>query len=152
MNHPATQARSPELARIVSWFEGLSRTTLTSIGEVYAEHAHFKDPFNDVRGCENIGAIYAHMFENLSDPRFEITQTIEQGDQAFVAWRFLFHWRGQSFDIPGGTQMTLNDQGLITDHMDYWDVAAGLYEKLPLLGGLLKMLRKRMAAVSPTRP
>jgi hypothetical protein len=48
--------------------------------------------------------------------------------------------------------MTINDQGLITDHMDYWDVAAGLYEKLPLLGGLLKMLRKRMAAASPTRP
>ena len=140
--------RSESLASIVDWFEGLSPETLASIDHIYASNAHFKDPFNDVVGVGHIRAIYAHMFDNLTEPAFEITQTIEQGLQAFVAWRFTFRWRAKAFDIPGCTQMTLNEKGLIVDHVDYWDVAQGLYERLPLLGVVLRKLRGRMAAVS----
>jgi hypothetical protein len=85
------------------------------------------------------------MFENLTSPRFVITDIIEQRQRVFMAWQFLFEWRGQSFDIAGGTRFELDKQGLIVDHQDYWDVAQGLYEKLPLLGWLLKRLRQRMA-------
>jgi len=159
------------LSKITAWFDALTPETLASIDEVYAEQAHFKDPFNDVVGIERIKAIYAHMFENLTNPRFEITRVIEQqvaqqpphmqqGKQeqqaqqaqqdkqeheAFVAWQFKFEWRGRMFDIPGGTRFVINDQGLVTDHVDYWDVAE-LYEKLPFIGALLRPLRKRMAA------
>jgi hypothetical protein len=137
------------LNKITAWFEALTPQTLASIGEVYAADAHFKDPFNDVTGLESIRAIYAHMFDNLNNPRFVITRTIEQtkpAHEAFVAWQFKFDWRARGFDIPGGTRFVLDDQGLVVDHVDYWDVAE-LYEGLPILGGLLRPLRKRMAAV-----
>lgn len=142
--------RSESLSRIVQWFENLTVQTLSSIDCIYAAQAHFKDPFNDVVGAGYIRAIYSHMFENLTDPAFEITQTIEQGQRAFVAWRFTFQWRGKAFDIPGCTQMTLNQQGLIVEHVDYWDVAQGIYEHLPLLGAVLRKLRQRMVAVVST--
>ena len=138
--------RSHALARMVQWFEALTPATLEDIAQVYASDAHFQDPFNDVTGVAAIQAIYRHMFENLGNPRFEVTQTIEQGQEVFVAWRFRFDWRGQAFDIPGGTHMRFNAQGLIADHVDYWDVACGLYERLPLLGSLLRALRRRMSA------
>lgn len=141
------------MLKITAWFESLTPQTLATINEVYAQDAHFKDPFNDVVGIDKIQAIYAHMFENLTNPRFEITQVIEQGvseeshvhRHAFVAWQFKFDWRAKSFDIPGGTRFVVNDQGLVTDHVDYWDVAGGLYERLPMIGSVLKFLRKRMA-------
>ena len=149
------------VARATDWFAHLTQASLGSIGEIYARDAHFKDPFNDVTGIDRIQAIYAHMFENLTDPRFEITLTIEQADAivgsdwgdkeherhvlAFVAWQFKFEWRGQKFDIPGGTRFVFNQEGLIADHVDYWDVAQGLYERLPLIGAVLRMLRQRMA-------
>lgn len=161
MNRPMSSPHDC-VARATDWFARLTRESLDSIGEVYAPDAHFKDPFNDVKGVDRIRAIYLHMFENLIDPRFEIIQTIEQitsstglqvraPDQqghvhAFVAWQFKFEWHGQTFDIPGGTRFLFDGFGLIADHVDYWDVAAGLYEKLPIIGALLRMLRKRMAA------
>lgn len=140
------------LPKISAWFESLTPQTLDSISEIYAQDAHFKDPFNDVVGITKIRAIYAHMFDNLTRPRFEITQVIEQNGgrtplSAFVAWQFKFEWRGRAFDIPGGTRFVIDDQGLVLDHVDYWDVAAGLYERLPFIGAVLKHLRKRMAAV-----
>lgn len=143
--------------KITKWFEALTPATLATIGEVYAENAHFKDPFNDVLGIDKIHTIYAHMFDNLTNPRFEIMEVIEDSPlrsealsgprRAFVAWQFKFEWRGKSFDIPGGTRFAVNEFGLVVDHVDYWDVAAGLYERLPLLGCLLRALRKRMAAL-----
>lgn len=160
------------LLRITAWFEALTPQTLATIGDIYAKDAHFKDPFNDVVGIEKIQAIYAHMFENLTNPRFEITQVIEQQSQksqqsqkvqqsqqslqqpsepaahethAFVAWQFKFEWRGERFDVPGGTRFLVNGQGLVTDHVDYWDPAAGIYERLPLIGVVLRKLRQRMA-------
>ena len=139
------QQVSARTQAIVHWFESISPESLTSIDSIYGTQAHFRDPFNDVRGCSAIAAIYAHMFENLTSPRFVITDIIEQRQRVFMAWQFLFEWRGQSFDIAGGTRFELDKQGLIVDHQDYWDVAQGLYEKLPLLGWLLKRLRQRMA-------
>jgi len=34
----------------------------------------------------------------------------------------------------------------VTYHRDYWDTAEELYAKLPLLGGLMRLLRRRLAA------
>jgi steroid Delta-isomerase len=136
---------SAQTQMIAQWFEAMTATSLASIDQVYAEQAHFCDPFNDVRGRQAITAIYAHMFENLTEPRFVITEIIEQDNRIFMSWRFLFQWRAQSFDIPGGTRFRIDEQGLIADHQDYWDVAQGLYEKLPVLGWLLRRLRQRMA-------
>ena len=33
--------------------------------------------------------------------------------------------------------------GLITLHRDYWDAAEELYEKLPMIGGLMRWLKAR---------
>jgi hypothetical protein len=37
----------------------------------------------------------------------------------------------------------LDDEGRITLHRDYWDAAEELYEKLPLIGSLMRWLKKR---------
>jgi hypothetical protein len=136
---------SIRIQAIAVWFEAMSVSSLRSLDQIYAADAHFCDPFNDVKGLAAIEAIYGHMFDNLTAPRFVITEIIEQDQRIFMAWQFLFQWRGRSFDIPGGTRFRLDSNGLVAEHQDYWDVAQGLYEKLPVLGWLLKRLRQRMA-------
>jgi hypothetical protein len=34
-------------------------------------------------------------------------------------------------------------QGLVTLHRDYWDAAEELYEKLPVVGALMRWLKRR---------
>jgi hypothetical protein len=43
-------------------------------------------------------------------------------------------------------QLHLDAIGLITLHRDYWDAAEELYEKLPLLGSLMRWLKRRANA------
>ena len=133
------------LARHLDWFASLSPATLLEIDQVYAADARFRDPFQALQGREAIQAVYARMFRTLGQPRFVIGEVVQQGSRAFVNWDFCFALHGRQLQIHGGTLFRLDAAGLICEHLDYWDAAAGVYEQLPVLGWLLRRLRRRMA-------
>ena len=134
--------------RLVHFFERLTPQDLTRISEFYALDARFKDPFNEVQGQNAIQHIFAHMFESLDEPHFIITERIVQNQQCFLVWDFRFRFK--RFDttswqtVHGGTHLVFNDLGRVTLHRDYWDAAEELYEKLPLVGGLMRWLKRRV--------
>jgi steroid delta-isomerase len=137
----------PAIDRLCVWFESLSPQSLTRLAEFYAPHARFKDPFNEVWGVPAITGVFEHMFHSLHAPRFVVTQRIVDGTQCFLVWEFRFRFK--RFDtvteqvVQGGSHLQLDEDGRICDHRDYWDVAEELYEKLPVLGGLMRWLKQR---------
>ncbi len=137
------------LARIVAFFETLAPGDVARIGELYAADAYFRDPFNEVRGVAAIAHVYAHMFEQLDDCRFVITESIAEGESAVLIWDFTFRsrrWRPREVrDIHGATHLKLTADGKIGYHRDYWDAAEELYAKLPLIGPLSRFLRRKLA-------
>jgi hypothetical protein len=36
--------------------------------------------------------------------------------------------------------------GRVREHIDHWDAAAQVYERLPLIGGLMRLIRRRFAS------
>ncbi len=133
--------------RFVRYFEQLQPADVARLDQYYAADARFKDPFNDVRGVPAIECIFRHMFETLDQPRFVITHQLQQGSDAFLSWEFTFRFkrfrRDQLQRIEGATHIKLDDAGLVTLHRDYWDAAEELYEKLPLVGVLMRWLKAR---------
>jgi hypothetical protein len=141
--HPEATQRA--LQGVVCFFEGLSPASLASLGHIYAGDAQFKDPFNEVQGLPAIRAIFEHMYVKLDEPRFVVTQAMAQGDQAFIVWLFHFRFRGeaQTQTIRGASHVRFNAEGLVEMHRDYWDAAEELYEKLPVLGGFMRWLKRK---------
>ena len=138
------------LARVVYFFEHLQPADVARIVDLYTVDAQFKDPFNEVQGLPAIEHIFTHMFEALEAPRFVITQHVQQGAQCFVTWDFLFAMRrfeaGKTQTIRGASHLVLReDAGIwrVAVHRDYWDAAEELYEKLPLIGSLMRWLKLR---------
>lgn len=133
--------------QLLQFFEQLKPQDLPRLPELYAADARFKDPFNDVQGLAAIERIFAHMFDALDSPHFIVTERIEQGQQCFLVWDFRFRFRRfdtQSWQtVRGGTHLVFNSEGLVTLHRDYWDAAEELYEKLPVVGSLMRWLKRR---------
>ena len=132
--------------QIVARFERLSPQDLPRLAEIYTPGARFKDPFNEVQGVAAITRIFEHMFVSLEDPRFVIRDRVVQGDQCFLSWDFMFRMKRFSRDeqvIRGGSHLRLAADGRITEHRDYWDAAEELYEKLPVVGALMRWLKRR---------
>ena len=133
--------------RIVEAFQTLSPASVQALDAIYATDARFKDPFNEVQGLAEIQRIFRHMYVSLENPHFVVTGRIVQGAQCFLTWEFRFGFRtfkrGEAQCIVGGSHLTLNDEGHITLHRDYWDAAEELYEKLPVVGGVMRWLKRR---------
>lgn len=146
--HPAPH--EPHLAamqRLVDFFEHLTPDTVATLGQIYAADARFKDPFNDITGLPGIQRIFSHMFVTLDTPRFVVRERMLQGGQCFLTWEFRFRFKrfapGVEQVIRGATHLEFNAAGLVTLHRDYWDAAEELYEKLPVVGSLMRWLKRR---------
>jgi ketosteroid isomerase-like protein len=137
----------PRIARIIELFEQLSPAGLSQLAQIYTDDARFKDPFNEVQGVPAIRRIFEHMFRTLEAPRFVIHDVVVQGEQCFLTWDFVFRPKRSGSDelvVRGGSHLRLADDGRIVVHRDYWDVAEELYEKLPVLGALMRWLKRRV--------
>jgi hypothetical protein len=151
ISHELNRVPAPELSatvqRVVAYFEALTPQSVADLAALYDPQARFKDPFKDVRGLPAIAHIFAHMFVALEAPRFIITGQIVQGQQCFLTWEFRFKFKNYRPEteqvILGGSHLQFSDQGLITLHRDYWDAAEELYEKLPVVGSLMRWLKTR---------
>ncbi len=150
MNNPASTLTSAsphadDLRRLVTFFEALTVDNAKLVDTIYSADAFFKDPFNEVTGTAEIRRLFEHMFRQVDGPRFVVTTQVLQGDQAFLTWDFLFRMKRFSTEtqcIRGATHLRFNADGRCCLHRDYWDAAEELYEKLPVLGGLMRVLKK----------
>ena len=139
-------SRDPRVARLAAYFDTLSPQALGRLPEFYAPDARFKDPFNEVSGVAAIRSIFEAMYRQVERPRFKVTHAACEGDEAFLAWDFVFHFRGKSTTeqtIRGATHIQFAADGRVALHRDYWDAAEELYEKLPVLGSLMRWLKRR---------
>ena len=150
MSDPRIAVRHADarVQRVIALFETLEPADLPALRGVYAVEARFKDPFNAVQGLPEIARIFRHMFKALASPRFRILSAVAQGDEVFLTWDFDFSTRGRSavaMRIHGASHLQFNAAGQVTLHRDYWDAAEELYEKLPVLGALMRWLKRRAA-------
>ena len=132
---------------IFTYFETITEQSVSTLSEYYSEDAYFKDPFNEVHDVKHIQHIFAHMYTALDKPRFVITSRIVENNACFLVWDFKFYMKNYNPTIEqtirGGSHLILNAEGKIVSHRDYWDAAEELYEKLPVVGALMRWLKKR---------
>ena len=144
----ATVDADPRSQHIVRYFETLTPASLTQIAAVYADGARFIDPFDDVSGLPAIRRVFEHMFQNLHAPRFEVLRCFSDGDECMLLWNFRFRRGGRTEDtvIHGVSHLRYGADGRIEFHQDHWDPARQIYEGLPVLGRVLRWLRRSLSA------
>lgn len=139
---------TPAITRFVDFFESLDPASVARLGEVYTGDVYFKDPFNEVHTLAQVQHIFSHMYVALDKPRFVVTSQVAEAGQCFLTWDFEFYFRGSrnaaQQTIRGSSHLKFNAAGQVIYHRDYWDAAEELYEKLPVLGSLMRWLKRRV--------
>lgn len=150
MNNPNTaQDAGVRCEQLKAYFESLSRESVLNLGDFYASNVWFKDPFNEVNTLNEVRDIFLKMFDQVGEPRFVISDMINQGDQLFMTWDFLFSIKGinkgKSMTCRGSSHLKFDANDKVVYHRDYWDTSEELYEKIPLVGGFMRWLKSRAA-------
>ncbi len=137
-------------ADLIEFFHTLSPETVARFPEFYADNAFFKDPFNEVRGLPAIQRIFSHMFKQVDEPRFIVTEQISDAGGAMLVWEFCFRVRlwgkGETQVMRGVSHLRFDPDGRVNYHRDYWDTAEELYMKLPAIGSVMRGLRRILSA------
>jgi hypothetical protein len=131
-------------------FENLNRDNLSSdLIPRFSATAEFKDPFNHVFNSADISTIFEHMFNQVQQPKFEVLNKSFQFPIGMAYWKFSFKTSAkdnESKEIIGMSRIELNEYGQVIKHIDYWDSSEYVYEKVPLLGTLIRLVKKRLSA------
>jgi steroid Delta-isomerase len=132
----------PRAAAVIAFYEQLQPADLARLDRLYTDDCQFKDPFNEVQGLDAVRRIFAHMFETTTAPRFVVREALVEGSQCFLSWDFHFN----ALSVRGASHLHFAPDGRVARHRDYWDAAEELYEKLPVLGALMRLLKRRLRA------
>ena len=141
--------KSTSLKHFIQYWQTLTPETVANIGDVYSIDASFQDPFNSVNGIPAISHIFNDMFLRCHAVRFVITETLIEDNRALLVWDFTFRLKSLKPDltrkIHGTSLIRFAADGKVQSHRDYWDAAGELYEQLPVIGSVMRWLKKRMA-------
>ena len=133
----------------VRFFETLTPDTLDQLADHVTPDIRFKDPFNDVTGTDAMHAIFRHMFEAMENPVFQVTHRAQDAHDEtvwFLRWRLTGRLRSLSnrdWDITGMSEVHLAADGKVAAHIDHWDAGQQFYELLPVIGSVIRLLRRR---------
>lgn len=135
-----------------AFLERLTPETLEGFDRLLADDVHFRDPFNEVTGAERVKRIFRAMVDDLDDLSVEVdtialAPTEGRHEVGFLHWRMrgrLVRMANKPFDVTGVSRVEIGEDGRVCSHVDYWDVAAGLYEMVPVLGPVLRWLKRRL--------
>lgn len=136
------------LEKYIAYYNNFSKETVDSLLDLVTEDVHFKDPFNELRSAKGMLAAMRDVFETANEPRFVVLDSLADNKHCYIKWDFYFRPKKiktkEPWHVRGLSELKFSEDGRIASHIDYWDAAEGFYEKVPVLGGLMRFVKKRM--------
>ena len=120
-------------------FSNLNKENIKKFDDLVVKDIIFIDPFNNIKGLDNFKNVFYHMFDTVEEPKFDIVDYAQNKDHIFLKWKMTFYAFKASQTIEGMSDITLNKEGKVISHLDYWDSLNGIFIKLPFLGFLYKI-------------
>lgn len=135
--------------KYVQFFDTLNKKTpLSEYKEFFDENSYFEDPFQKVIGIEKIYNIFQDMYAKFYKPRFEIHESVSQNGVTYIKWVFFYQMdeKSQVNSFVGVSRVVFNENGTVKEHVDFWDAGANVYEKIPLLGSVIRYIKRKIHA------
>lgn len=126
-------------------YEELSLERIDELESFVDESVRFKDPFNDIVGRTKLRKLLKRVLSSVSNPVFRVTSQSWDGDVLYLRWSFNGHIKELgNWSVEGMSEVIFNEQGMVIEHIDYWDSGEQFYEKIPIISGLLRMIKNRL--------
>jgi hypothetical protein len=145
---PGSETEAAAIERVREFFGDVTPESVRRLaGEVYAPDAFFNDTLKTLRGSDAIEAYFLHTAQNAESVQVEFHHISRSDDDFYFRWRMTMRVAALADGEPlvswGVTHFRFDEDGRVLLHQDYWDAAGGLYEHLPVVGGLLRAIRAR---------
>ena len=126
-------------------YQSLNKHNLVLLKQIYSDDVVFFDAMHEVSGIDELTGYFEHIYANVDYCHFNIDKIIAQEGQACIVWKMEYAHpklnRGKRISVDGISYLEFIDK--IERHRDYLDLGQMLYEHLPLIGPVIKIIKKR---------
>jgi hypothetical protein len=68
----------------------------------------------------------------------------QQEDTVYIKWIFSYKYKSSHREFEGMSEVRFSNEGKVASHIDHWDAARNVYETVPVLGFILRKIRKHV--------
>ncbi|BAY78657.1 hypothetical protein NIES25_51330 [Nostoc linckia NIES-25] len=104
--------------------EDYQRFPVNQTYSIYAPDVYFQDPLNKFRGVKRYKVMINFIETWFLNPKMDLHNIQRLGNTIKTEWTLSWNtpvpWKPR-ISIPGWSELTLNSDGLIVSHIDYWN-------------------------------
>jgi hypothetical protein len=134
--------------RFNTLYESLTLSALDQLGAVYHPSVRFADPVAEHEGLPALDAYMRRLVAGCNYCHFRIRQQQFGDDWGWVNWTMTFASprlnRSREIAVEGSSMLRISDDRICYQR-DYYDMGAMIYEQLPLIGPIIRFIRRRLS-------
>lgn len=129
------------LAKMNSIQHGNAKQVLANI---YSENIVFIDPIKSVSGLEDLTKYFEDLYQSVTSCHFTLTSHLPNSHRYSLEWvMHLQHKKisnNQKIELNGASFIEFKDDK-VCYYRDYYDLGALVYERIPILGSVIRKVR-----------
>ena len=145
---------SPEAAAAIERFKAFFATLAPDKVErlldvTYAPDVWFNDTLKEIEGRDALHGYLKHSAEAVDACRVEVHEVIDNGaGDYYFRWSMMIRFKrfkkGEDTWSIGISHIRFDAQGRVVLHQDFWNAADGLFQHVPVLGALIRAIKRRL--------
>ena len=139
---------SGPLDRFKTAFNQLDKDHLDLLEEMYAPDVAFRDPVHALDGLPALRDYYARLYNGVRSCQFEFEAEVIDGRQGMLVWIMRFqHARCRAAETKadgGVSHLRFLEDRRVNYHRDYFDMGEFIYERVPVLGSVIRAIKHRL--------
>jgi hypothetical protein len=146
---PGGPEEAAALDRFAQFFGNLNeRNVRENLRKTYADKLYFNDTLKEISDVDALEHYLLDTAANVESCTVTIHDVVSKNGDYYVRWEMFITFKkfrkGEVQPSIGITHLRFDKDGRIVFHQDYWDAAANLFEKVPVVGWMIRKIKKRL--------
>ena len=133
--------------KFIEFYRDLGPQSVAKLPDVYHEKVIFVDPVGEHHGLEAVKHYFQHLLSATESCHFEVTQMFSDEHKALARWQMKMRHprigKGKEITLEGVSELTFASNRIIKQ-VDFYDLGTMIYEHIPVLGSIIRFVKKKM--------
>ena len=134
--------------QFITTYNRLSQKNLYLLDNIYADNLSFSDPAHHIQGLPAFKRYLSALYQNINLCHFDFVHANQLGPETYLHWNMTLQHpklnQGDAFTMPGISYLKINEDNLVYHHEDFFDLGDMLYERLPVVGKVIRKIKQRL--------
>ncbi len=134
------------IQKFKAYFTDMQGSDPARLDEIYADQVIFIDPIHQLRGIENLKSYFSKLNENLLEGSFQFTNESIIDNTVYLQWEMKVKLKRPKQTVKATGISVLIVEQKVMSQRDYFDAGELFYENIPVLGSIIRFLKRKIAS------